>query len=193
MHYISIYGFTFEIYAAADWIWFLLLAFSSFGLSVGTHRLYTHRSFKANYKLRLTLLVWQTFAVQNSTYEWVRDHRSHHKFTDTNADPLNSKRGFFFSYLGCMMRKKHPDVKKFGARICLDDLEANSMVMFQHNYFIPLAIVANFVLPLSVACLLGEPMSVAWSRNILRILIHVHGNSFINAFAHYWGQKPYDK
>jgi len=81
--------------------------------------------------MRLLLATFQTLAFQNHIYEWVRDHRVHHKFTDTNADPHNSARGFFFSHMGWLMVRKHPDVMAKGRGIDMKDLEADPVVMFQ--------------------------------------------------------------
>ena len=53
-------------------------------------------------------------ALQNDIYEWCRDHRVHHKYSETNADPHNSRRGFFFAHMGWLMLKKHPDVREKG-------------------------------------------------------------------------------
>jgi stearoyl-CoA desaturase (Delta-9 desaturase) len=75
----------------------------SFGISSGAHRLWAHRSYKATMALKVMLLFFQTIALQNSVIEWVRDHRVHHKFSDTNADPHNSNRGFFFSHMGWLL------------------------------------------------------------------------------------------
>ena len=58
----------------------------------------------------------------------------HHKFTDSNADPHNAKRGFFFSHIGWLMCKKHPDVKLRGAAVDMSDMEADEIVMFQKRF-----------------------------------------------------------
>ena len=71
---------------------------------------------------------------QNDIYEWVRDHRVHHKFTDTDADPYNARRGFFFSHIGWLMVRKHSDVISKGATIDMSDLEHDPLVVFQRKY-----------------------------------------------------------
>lgn len=112
----------------------VLYAFmGALGTTVGAHRLYTHRSFKANLPFRILIIIMQSSAAQNDMIEWVRDHRVHHKFTDTNADPHNSKRGFFFSHMGWLMCRKHPDVKKFGAKIDMSDVESDPVCQFQRK------------------------------------------------------------
>lgn len=77
-----------------------------------------------------------TFAYvsQNHIYEWVRDHRVHHKFTDTNADPHNAQRGFFFSHMGWLLVRKHPDVISKGAMIDMSDLDKDPVIIWQRRY-----------------------------------------------------------
>lgn len=65
---------------------------------------------------------------------WCRDHRLHHRYSDTDADPHNAKRGFFFSHIGWLMTKKHPLVIQLGKKIDLSDLQSDWMVMFQKKY-----------------------------------------------------------
>ncbi len=127
------------------------------GITAGAHRLWAHRSYKAKLPLRIALMLFQTIAFQvgnplllcrgphrdlaaglttlrlfqNHIHEWVRDHRVHHKYTDTDADPHNASRGFFFSHMGWLMVRKHPDVRRKGAGVDMSDLEQDPVVMFQ--------------------------------------------------------------
>lgn len=101
------------------------------GITAGAHRLWAHKCYKAKWPLRLILMFFQTMAFQNHIYEWVRDHRVHHKFTDTDADPHNSKRGFFFSHMGWLMVRKHQDVMERGKSVDMSDLEKDPIVMWQ--------------------------------------------------------------
>jgi stearoyl-CoA desaturase (delta-9 desaturase) len=75
----------------------------------------------------------QHFAFQNHIYEWSRDHRVHHKFSETDADPHNAKRGFFFSHVGWLLLKKHPDVRNKGKAVDMSDLEKDFVVVFQRR------------------------------------------------------------
>lgn len=61
----------------------------------------------------------------------MRDHRVHHKFSDTDADPHNINRGFFFSHIGWLMLEKHPDVKRKGATVDMSDMSRDWVVMWQ--------------------------------------------------------------
>ncbi|PAV77483.1 hypothetical protein WR25_04366 [Diploscapter pachys] len=97
----------------------LLMYYSNFGVAAGAHRLWCHRSYKATLPLRIFLMIGNCIAVQNDIIEWVRDHRCHHKWTDTNADPHSTKRGFFFAHMGWLLVKKHPQIKTQGAKLDL--------------------------------------------------------------------------
>ncbi|ERE80429.1 acyl-CoA desaturase 2-like protein [Cricetulus griseus] len=77
----------------------VLYVFTGLGITAGAHRLWSHRTYKARLPLRFFLIVANTMAFQNDVYEWARDHRAHHKFSETHADPHNSRRGFFFSHV----------------------------------------------------------------------------------------------
>lgn len=104
---------------------------AALGVTAGAHRLWAHRAYKATWQLRLILIMLQTICFQNHVYEWVRDHRVHHKYTDTDADPHNSQRGFFFSHVGWLLVRKHKDVKLKGRNVDMSDLRKDPIVMFQ--------------------------------------------------------------
>lgn len=73
-------------------------------------------------------------SMQNDIFEWARDHRVHHKCSETNADPHNAKRGFFFSHVGWLLCRKHPMVIEKGRKIDMSDLKADKVVMFQRRW-----------------------------------------------------------
>lgn len=65
---------------------------SGLGITAGAHRLWSHRSYKAKLPLRILLLIFHTMTFQYSLINWARDHRVHHKYSDTDADPHNIRR-----------------------------------------------------------------------------------------------------
>lgn len=71
---------------------FITGGLSGFGVTGGAHRFWTHRSYKANALLRTILMLCFTLSGQNSIYEWVRDHRVHHKFSETDAGNVDESR-----------------------------------------------------------------------------------------------------
>lgn len=143
--------------------------FTGFGITAGAHRLWAHGAYKANLALKIFLAYFQTAAFQNTIFEWTRDHRSHHKFTDTNADPHSASRGFFFAHMGWLLCKKHPDVKKQGEKIDMSDLERDPVVIFQRNYFFILMPLCHTVIPVGISMMaFGAHFNEAFFLNVFR-------------------------
>jgi stearoyl-CoA desaturase (delta-9 desaturase) len=63
----------------------------------------------------------------------VRDHRVHHKFSETDGDPHNARRGFFFAHVGWLMLTKHPDVLRYGKMIDMRDVMEDPVVTFHQK------------------------------------------------------------
>lgn len=109
----------------------MLYVMGMIGITGGAHRLWAHRAYKAKWPLRVILVVFNTVAFQDAAFHWARDHRVHHKYSETDADPHNATRGFFFSHVGWLLCKKHPDVVAKGKGLDLTDLRADRVLMFQ--------------------------------------------------------------
>jgi stearoyl-CoA desaturase (delta-9 desaturase) len=105
-----------------------------FGTIIGVHRMWSHKAFKARWPLRLFLALCQTSTGQFSIYGWCRDHRAHHKFVDTDADPQNQNRSYFFAHMGWVLVKKHPDVIRKGKTIDMSYLERDWIVRYQKKF-----------------------------------------------------------
>lgn len=174
---------------------YLLYIAAGLGITAGAHRLWSHRSYKAKWPLRLILALYNTIAFQNSIYEWTRDHRVHHKYCETDADPHDARRGFFFSHVGWLLCRKHPEVKNKGKLIDMSDIMADPIVRFQKRYYLPLIATFCFLLPTIIPYILwNETMYNAfYVCALLRYCFTLHITWFVNSAAHMWGRKPYDK
>ena len=104
---------------------------SGMGITCGAHRLWTHRSFKASFPLQVFLCIGQCIAGQNCIFVWSRDHRVHHKYSDTDGDPHNINRGVFFAHVGWLLKKRHPYSLIGGSKLNFDDLKNDPLVDFQ--------------------------------------------------------------
>lgn len=174
---------------------YLLYVIGGIGITAGAHRLWAHRSYKAKLPLRVILACLQSMAFENSIYEWSRDHRVHHKYSETDADPHNALRGFFFSHVGWLLCRKHPEVKSKGKQIDLGDLYADPVVRFQHRYYLPSVLLFCFVVPTMIPYLLwGETLyNSFYICSLLRYVVLLHSTWLVNSAAHMWGRRPYDK
>ncbi|XP_056640408.1 acyl-CoA Delta-9 desaturase-like [Diorhabda sublineata] len=167
---------------------------SGLGITAGAHRLWSHRAYQAKWPLRLILTIFNTIAFQNSVIEWARDHRVHHKFCETDADPHNVKRGFFFSHVGWLLCRKHPEVKSKGKGIDMSDLESDPILAFQDKYYLILMPVLCFLLPTLIPMYFwDESFVTSYSVNIFRFVFTLNATWLVNSAAHMFGQKPYDK
>ncbi|XP_039298699.1 acyl-CoA Delta(11) desaturase [Nilaparvata lugens] len=172
-----------------------LFIFSGLGITCGAHRLYAHRSFKATTPLKILFMIMNSMAFEDSIYEWVRNHRVHHKFTETTADPHDSRRGFFFSHCGWLMIRKHPDVKRKGQTVDVSDLEQDSVIMFQKKYYKYLMPFFTFFVPTIIPVLFwGESLNNAFHiAGMFRYTYLTNMVWLVNSAAHIYGMRPYDK
>lgn len=197
LHSTALYSvFLFPWAHPLTWLWFLFMyAFAGLGITAGAHRLWAHRSYKAKLPLRIAYALMNASAFQNSIYEWSRDHRVHHKFSETDADPHNARRGFFFSHMGWLLVKKHPDVIAKGKQLDMSDLLEDPVVRFQRKFYIPLMILCCFVMPTMVPVYFwGEKAYYSfYLAGILRYTLVLNATWLVNSAAHMWGMKPYDK
>ncbi|XP_013193917.2 (11Z)-hexadec-11-enoyl-CoA conjugase-like [Amyelois transitella] len=199
LHVFGLWGFmlliTGKVYFKS-FLWALFVAyFGSEGVTIGAHRLFSHKSFKAKPILKGCLILMQTIAGQKSVITWCRDHRLHHRYTDTDGDPHNSKRGFFFCHLGWLMTKKHLYVTTLERKLDMTDLQADWMIMFQKKYFLQLYFFIAFLIPVWVPVVY---FNESWLNSILccyffRYMVSLNGTLLANSAAHLYGTRPYDK
>ena len=104
-------------------------AVTCLGITVGFHRLLTHRAFQTYPAVRYTLAVCGTLAVEGSVIKWVTDHRKHHDFADEDGDPhtphgggpgvLGAAKGLWHAHLGWLFTTVgQADRRRYGADLC---------------------------------------------------------------------------
>lgn len=176
---------------------FFMIYFTGISITMGVHRYYSHKAFKTNKYVRCFLVMLQTTTAMKSVITWVRDHRTHHKFSETNADPHNSKRGFFFSHIGWLLVRRHPDVIKKGKTIDMSDVEQDPIVRFQKNHYLKIFVLLGVILPTAIPCMLWN--ETVWNSFFILVVARITGcwnlTWSINSFTHssMFGSKPYDK
>ncbi|MDP2228656.1 MAG: fatty acid desaturase, partial [Moraxellaceae bacterium] len=183
------YAFT-SGFTTAAWVSLIVLLWCN-GLSItgGYHRLWAHRAYEAHWSLRIFFMLFGAMAIQNSILVWASGHRTHHRHVDTvEKDPYSINRGFWFAHIGWMLRKYESGKEDFSNA---SDLLNDKIVMFQHNYYIPIVLVMNIALPLALGWMLGDIWGVFLLGGLLRLVISHHVTFFINSLAHMWGSRPY--
>ncbi|KAF0716836.1 Aste57867_2631 [Aphanomyces stellatus] len=166
------------------------------GVTAGIHRLWSHRSYKASDPVRFFLILCSAIANQGTTFHWARDHRVHHKFTDTDADPTNAKRGLFFAHIGWLFVKKHPKVIEAGKQLNVDDLLQDWCIQLE-NYCHPFGQIFMCLIVPMLLCHFGWGESLSNGLLVpgfLRCVLGLHATWCINSVAHapIFGYTPYD-
>src|SRR5438093_2370709 len=130
-----------------------LAFFVTTGLSItaGYHRLFSHLTYQAAWPVRLFTLLFGAAAFENSVLCWAADHRRHHKFVDHDEDPYNISKGFFHAHIGWMLHKSEIPTTFEGVK----DLQQDTLIRFQHRYYLPIAIGICFLLPAFIGWLWG--------------------------------------
>jgi len=164
--------------------------FTGLGITAGYHRLFSHCAYKAGKAWTFIILMAGTGAVQGSAKWWGINHRAHHRYTDTDRDPYNANRGFFYSHIGWMIFKL--DWNRIG-RVEADDLKNSKLLRWQHKYYLPLAVLMALLLPAAVAHYgWGDFWGGLYLAGIMRLFVTQHSTFCVNSLAHYLGEKSFD-
>ncbi len=160
-------------------------------ITLGYHRLYSHRAFKANAFVEWWTVFFGAGAFEGSVIAWSADHRRHHKFVDQDEDPYDINKGFFHAHCGWLLfSSKEP--------VVLDnvgDMKKSRLLMFQHRYYVPLCFLIGFGSPTLIGWLWGGAEAALASfliAGLLRAVLVQHFTFFINSFCHMIGSRPYD-
>src|SRR5437763_883814 len=107
---------------------------------------------------------------------------------DVDRDPYSARRGFWFSHIGWMLREYASGRPDFSN---IPDLKRDSLLAFQHRYYVPLAVALNIGLPLLLGILSHDVWGMLILAGVLRLVWSHHITFFINSLAHMWGSRPY--
>ncbi|KAF5340410.1 hypothetical protein D9611_007963 [Ephemerocybe angulata] len=159
------------------------------GITAGYHRLWAHRSYNATLPLQYVLCFLGAGAVQGSIKWWSRGHRAHHRYTDTELDPYNAHKGFFWSHVGWILVKprRRPGVTD------VSDLGRDPVVRFQHDWFLPLILLMGFIVPTVIPWLCwGDAQGGYVYAAVIRLCFVHHSTFCVNSLAHWLGETPFD-
>jgi len=177
----------------------LMFAISGHGVTVGFHRLFTHRSFKANRGLKIGLAVAGSLAIEGPVIRWVADHRRHHKYSDRDGDPHSPWRygetvpalikGMFYAHMGWMFDVEQTNQRQYAPDLIKDpDIRAVSRAF-------PWLVAISLLLP----AVLGGLLSWSWQGaltgffwgTLVRVGLLHHVTWSINSICHAIGERPF--
>jgi stearoyl-CoA desaturase (Delta-9 desaturase) len=182
-------------------IFAVMYVLSSFGITVGFHRLLTHRAFATYRPLRYTLATMGSLAMQGPVLDWVADHRKHHTFTDEEGDPHSPHVGHGAGFRGMVHGLWHAHVGwlfetngQSGKRRYCPDLLQDAGMRRVHKHF-PLIALASLALPFvaGLVCtgtLVGGTEALLWGGLVRIFLVH-HLTWSVNSICHFFGSRRF--
>ncbi len=177
-----------------------MYAFAGFGVTIGYHRLLTHKAFQTVRPLRLLFAVLGSSAGQGMVIRWVAIHRRHHQQADREGDPHSPHlhgegfweafRGFWHSHLGWTFQADKPQI----ARSVPDLLGDRAMLWIDQLYFLWVAI--GMLIPAVVVgwyehSWRGFVAGLIWG-GLVRICLMQHVTWSVNSVCHVWGNRPFN-
>jgi stearoyl-CoA desaturase (delta-9 desaturase) len=177
-----------------------MYVFSAFGVTVGYHRLFTHRSFTTNRTVKAILAILGSMASEGPLFKWVAQHRMHHQMSDAPGDPhsphghgegfVNALRGLWHAHVGWIFGGDARELDRY-----VGDLNKDGVLRVVSNLF-PLWVALGMFIP----ALLGGLITMSWMGALLgfiwgglaRVFFVHHITWSINSVCHFWGSRPYD-
>jgi stearoyl-CoA desaturase (delta-9 desaturase) len=175
---------------------------TGFGVTVGFHRLFTHRSFKTTRAMRAILSALGSAAIEGPVISWVADHRKHHAFSDKEGDPHSPHvghgtglrgaiRGLLHAHLGWLFIHTHRGAKSRYA----PDLLSDPVVRFVDRTFV-VWVVLGLAAPFGLGVAIGGTVAAGltgllWGGAVRIFLLH-HVTYSINSLCHFFGRRRFD-
>jgi stearoyl-CoA desaturase (delta-9 desaturase) len=172
---------------------------AALGVTVGYHRLFTHRAFRAKRGLRIALAVAGGLSLQGSVITWVADHRRHHAFSDRDGDPHSPwlfgtgpvalAKGFWHAHMGWLFERVSTNTERFAPDLLADrDLR-------RIDRLFPLWLALSLLLPPLLGGLItwswwGALTAFFWA-GLVRVSFLHHITWSINSICHMIGDRPY--
>ncbi|MFO0963716.1 MAG: acyl-CoA desaturase [Phycisphaerales bacterium] len=175
------------------------------GITIGYHRLCTHKSFDTPAVVRYFFAVAGSMAVQGPVIRWCGEHRRHHQHSDTEGDPHSphmsadgswgegfwaTARGAYHAHLGWLFVERSQGLGKY-----VPDLRADRALVLADRQFV-MWVIAGLLLPALIAGLVtmswwGALLGFLWGGLVRVFLVH-HITWSVNSVCHLWGTQPYE-
>jgi stearoyl-CoA desaturase (delta-9 desaturase) len=177
-----------------------LYAVTGLGITVGYHRLLTHRSFQTSKPIQYAFAIFGSMSVQGPVLHWVADHRKHHAHTDEEGDPhsphlagkgiIGAIKGLWHAHVGWLFSLKDRAEPERYAR---DWLEDRGMRVIDRLFFVWLGL--GIALPFAIGfaargTVIGGLQCALWAGAVRIFVLH-HATFSINSVCHFFGRRSF--
>jgi stearoyl-CoA desaturase (delta-9 desaturase) len=159
------------------------------GVTVGYHRMLTHRSFTPHPAVKFALLVLGSMALEGDAITWTATHTKHHALSDRPGDPHSPLDGFFHAHLGWVFAEADADPKVYCRHLLRD-----RMVVFvsrTHLLWVALALAIPFAVGGALGGWLGALTGLLWGGLVRQFLTH-HVTWRVNSICHTFGKRAFE-
>lgn len=183
-------------------IFAVMYLITGFGVTVGFHRLFTHRSFESSAPVRAWFAITGSMAVQGAVITWVADHRKHHTFADEQGDPHSPHlhhedgvkgvmKGLWHAHTGWLFDMR----EKASQRRYAADLRGDGLMRFVDRWFLGW-VVLGLAIPFFAGFALsgweiGAGLSALLWGGLVRIFLQHHATWSVNSICHMYGTQPF--
>ena len=180
----------------------IVYAATGLGVTVGFHRLFTHRSYKTTRSVRAVFAALGSAAVEGPVISWVADHRKHHRFSDQHGDPHSphvghggglrgALKGLLHAHVGWLFVHTQRGAKERYARDLLND----PVLRFVDRTFV-LWVAVGLAAPFGLGVAIGGSIEAGltgllWGGAVRMLVLH-HVTYSINSLCHFFGRRRFD-
>jgi stearoyl-CoA desaturase (delta-9 desaturase) len=157
-----------------------------FGISLGYHRLHTHRGFRTSKAFEYFLAFCGTLTLEGGPIFWVATHRQHHQLSDHEGDPHSPRDGGFWAHMGWILfgDTHHNNTELMGKYA--PDLNRDPVYRWLNSYhWVPLTTLGVVLLAV------GGWSMVLWGI-FLRVVVGLHATWLVNSATHMWGSRRFE-
>lgn len=193
----SLWGYGFHWHHAA--MLFFGYVLTGFGITVGFHRLFTHKSFETSRPVTFVFGVLGSMAAEGPLFHWVANHRKHHQHSDDDHDPhsphhhgegiWNVLRGAWHAHAGWFFSTEQAQIARYVA-----DLRKDRMLRYINKMF-PVWVLLGLLIPTVIGGLImmswtGALLGFLWGGAVRMFVVH-HITWSINSVCHIWGRRDF--
>ncbi len=158
-----------------------MYAIAAMGVTVGFHRMLTHRSFRPHPVVKLVLLILGSMSLEGPPLQWAATHTKHHAQADREGDPHSPVEGFFHAHIGWMFKDREADPTVYARHLLSDPI----VLFVSRTFFVWVG------LSLLIPFLLGGWTGLLWG-GLVRLCLTHHVTWSVNSVCHTFGKRAFE-
>jgi len=178
----ALFMFSWRVFAATIFLYWMT---TGLGISMGYHRLHTHRSYKVPLPLEYFFAVCGALTLEGGPISWVATHRIHHQNSDQPGDPHSPREGGWWAHAGWLLSGQTNHNNTVLMSKYAPDLAKHRFYIWLNNYhWVPMVVLAVLLFAIG-----GLPLML-WGV-FVRVVFGLHATWLVNSATHMWGRRRF--